>query len=68
MIGTCGRLFQKAEGMNDFTGHGFNADTDREVFVTALGLSCPQPVCRNADLSHGVVFNAIIVHNTAPVK
>ena len=58
-VGLGGSLFQNAEGMGDFAGHGFDVHTDFEVFMAALGLGSPEPVGRDLDLAHGVVFDTV---------
>ena len=58
-VGAGSGLFQNAEGMDDLGGHRLNADADREVVVAALGLCAPVFVRRDADITHGIVFDAI---------
>lgn len=58
-VGAGSGLFQNAEGMDDLGGHRLDADADGEVVVAALGLCAPVFVRRDADLTHGIVFDAI---------
>ena len=58
-VGARSSLFENAEGMDDLGGHRLDADADGEVVVAALGLCAPVFVCRDANLTHGIVFDAI---------
>ena len=58
-IGHGCRLFQNAESMGDFSGHGFNSNADSEIFMAPLGLGGPELVCRDLYFSHRVVFDTI---------
>ena len=58
-VGAGSSLFQNAEGMDDLGGHRLDADADGEVVVAALGLRAPVFVRRDANLAHGIVFDAI---------
>ena len=62
VICQCCRLFQHAESVDDFAGHGFISHTDGKIFMGALGLRPPIAVSGHLHLAHGIVFNAVIHH------
>ena len=53
------RLLQNAECVCDLARHRFNADTDLEILMAALGLGTPQLIGGNLHLAHRIMLNAI---------
>ena len=62
----CSRHLENAECAGDFTGHGFDAYADPEVFVAAFRLRCPVLVGGYPYLAHGVVVDSVVHIRPAP--
>ena len=65
-VRTRGGFFQMPERFCDFPRHRFNADTDTEIFMAALGLRSPIFIGGNFYFSHRIVFNSEIAHRFSP--